>query len=210
MKSCSLFGLFWLASFTMVVSFAFTFQGSSTLGHVLLFHSFLLLNDILSYDYTIFCPFIHQLIDIWVISTFWLILILLLWIFVYRFWSRYVFISLAYIPSSGFAGSYGNSVFNHLKKLQTGFFFFSFTVFRLPWWLRRLPTMPQTQVQSLGWKISWRRKWKPTPVFLPVKSHGWRSLVAYSPWGCKESDTTEWLHSLTEAVLQRDWLILQF
>ena len=38
---------------------------------------------------------------------------------VYRFLSRYVFISLGYTPSSGFAGSYGNSVFNHLKKLQT-------------------------------------------------------------------------------------------
>ena len=34
-------------------------------------------------------------------------------------------------------------------------------------------------------------KWKPTPVFLPGESHGWRSLISYSPWGCKESDTTE-------------------
>ena len=36
-----------------------------------------------------------------------------------------------------------------------------------------------------------RMKWQPTPVFLPGKSHGCRSLVAYSPWGCKELDTTE-------------------
>ena len=43
-------------------------------------------------------------------------------------------------------------------------------------------------------KIPWRRKWQPTPVFLPGESHGRRSLVDYSPWGCKESDTTEWLH----------------
>ena len=43
-------------------------------------------------------------------------------------------------------------------------------------------------------KMSWRRKWQPTPVFLPGKSHGWRSLVGYSPWGCKESDTTERRH----------------
>ena len=41
-------------------------------------------------------------------------------------------------------------------------------------------------------KIPWRRKWQPTPVFLPGESHEWRSLVGYSPWGCKESDTTEW------------------
>ena len=40
----------------------------------------------------------------------------------------------------------------------------------------------------------WRRKWQPTPVLLLGESHGWRSLVAYSPRGCKESDTTERLH----------------
>ena len=43
-------------------------------------------------------------------------------------------------------------------------------------------------------KIPWRRKWQPTLVFLPGKPHGQRSLVGYSPWGCKESDTTERLH----------------
>ena len=45
-------------------------------------------------------------------------------------------------------------------------------------------------------KIPWRRKWQPTPVFLPGKSHGPRSLVGYCPWGHKESDTTERLHFL--------------
>ena len=40
-------------------------------------------------------------------------------------------------------------------------------------------------------KIPWRREWQPTPVVLPGKSHGQRSLVGYSPWGCKESDLTE-------------------
>ena len=39
-----------------------------------------------------------------------------------------------------------------------------------------------------------RRQWHPTPVLLPGKSHGWRSLVGCSPWGCEESDTTERLH----------------
>ena len=38
-----------------------------------------------------------------------------------------------------------------------------------------------------------RRKWQPTPVFLPGESHGQRSLVGYSTWGCKESDMNEWL-----------------
>ena len=40
----------------------------------------------------------------------------------------------------------------------------------------------------------WRRRWHPTPVRLPGKSHGQRSLVGCSPWGRKESDTTERLH----------------
>ena len=52
-----------------------------------------------------------------------------------------------------------------------------------------------------------RRQWYPTPVLLPGKSHGWRSLVGYSPWGCKESDTTERLH-FTHFILyhwRRKW-----
>ena len=40
----------------------------------------------------------------------------------------------------------------------------------------------------------WRRKWQSTPVLLPGKSHGQRSLIGYSPWGRKESDTTEQLY----------------
>ena len=39
-----------------------------------------------------------------------------------------------------------------------------------------------------------RRQWHPTPVLLPGKSHGWRSLVGCSPWGREESDTTERLN----------------
>ena len=39
-----------------------------------------------------------------------------------------------------------------------------------------------------------RRQWDPTPVLLPGKSHGRRSLVGCSPWGCQELDTTERLH----------------
>ena len=53
----------------------------------------------------------------------------------------------------------------------------------------------------LKWLMSWRRKWQPTPVFLPGESHGWRSLVGYSPWGRKESDTTEWLHVLSSKIV---------
>ena len=42
--------------------------------------------------------------------------------------------------------------------------------------------------------ILWRRQWQPTPVLLPGKSHGQRSLVGCSPWGREESDMTEQLH----------------
>ena len=42
-------------------------------------------------------------------------------------------------------------------------------------------------------KIPWRRKWQPTPVFLPGKSHGWRSLAGYNLWGHEELDTSEQL-----------------
>ena len=48
-------------------------------------------------------------------------------------------------------------------------------------------------VYELG-KIPWRRKWQATPVFLPGKFHGWRSLLSYHPWDCKESHTAEQLH----------------
>ena len=50
---------------------------------------------------------------------------------------------------------------------------------------------------SLFTFMHWRRKWQPTPVFLPGKLHGQRSLVGYSPWGHKESDTTKWLSTMT-------------
>ena len=63
--------------------------------------------------------------------------------------------------------------------------------------VKRLPAMGETQVWSLGWEIPWRRKWQPTPELLPEKFHGQRSLVGYGPWGHKESDTTERLHTHT-------------
>ena len=55
------------------------------------------------------------------------------------------------------------------------------------------PEMWETWVWSLGWEDPWRRKWQPMLLFLPGKSHEWSRLEGYSPWGCKEWDTTEWL-----------------
>ena len=49
---------------------------------------------------------------------------------------------------------------------------------------------PPTMQEFNPWveKIPWSRKWQPAPVFLPGKFHRQRSLVGYSPWGCREMD----------------------
>ena len=47
---------------------------------------------------------------------------------------------------------------------------------------------------DISFPICWKRKWQPTPVFLPGETHGWRRLMGYSPRGRKESDTTERLN----------------
>ena len=60
--------------------------------------------------------------------------------------------------------------------------------------IKNPPAMQETMRHGFNpWvrKIPWRRTWQPTPVFLPGESHGQRSLVGYSPWGCKESDMAE-------------------
>jgi len=59
--------------------------------------------------------------------------------------------------------------------------------------VKKRPGMQETQVQSLGWEDPWRRKWQPTPVFVPGEFHRQRGLMGYSPRGCKESDMTEQL-----------------
>ena len=54
------------------------------------------------------------------------------------------------------------------------------------------PTMQETWVLSLGWEDPLEKGMATTPVSLPRECHWHRSLEGYSPWGCKESDTTEW------------------
>ena len=53
------------------------------------------------------------------------------------------------------------------------------------------PARQKTSVQSLGQEDTWRREQLSTLVFLPGEFHGQRNLAGYSPWGHKESDTTE-------------------
>ena len=68
--------------------------------------------------------------------------------------------------------------------------------------VKNLPAVQETRFDPRARKIPWRRKWQPIPIFLPGKSHGQRSLVGYSPWSWKESNTAEWitLHHLRASV----------
>ena len=61
-------------------------------------------------------------------------------------------------------------------------------------------------------KMPWSRKWQITPVFLPGKFHGQRSLVGCSPWGCQESDMTEQLsvHTCTHTNTHTDFYHIKF
>ena len=65
--------------------------------------------------------------------------------------------------------------------------------------VKNLPAMQETRVRSLGLKDSpGEGNGNPLQYSWPGKSHGWRNLVGYSPWGHKESDTTEQLHFLSD------------
>ena len=77
----------------------------------------------------------------------------------------------------------------------------------LPWWFSGKES--SCQCRRCGFhpwvgKVPWRRAWHPTPVFLPGESHEQRSLACYSPWGCKELDTTEWTNTMK---MNESWMI---
>ena len=86
----------------------------------------------------------------------------------------------------------------------------SILAWRTPWteeqWVTKSRTLlsnKHSHFLSHIFKYVWRRKWQPTPEFLPGESHGQRSLVGYSPWGRKESDMTEQLSTyicITESL----------
>ena len=66
----------------------------------------------------------------------------------------------------------------------------------LPWWLRLwriCVKCGRPRFDSWVGKSPWRRKWQPTPVFLPGEFHGQRSLAGSNPQGLKKLDRTEWL-----------------
>jgi len=61
--------------------------------------------------------------------------------------------------------------------------------------------MQENWVRSLSQEDPLEKEMEPTPVFLPGEPHGQRSLVVYSPRGCKELDTTEGLHFMVVIIL---------
>ena len=98
-------------------------------------------------------------------------------------------------PCQGFEGPEWISNKEHLRLYRLS----HFHLFGVPPW--RLHSGKESACQCrrykrLGFdlwieKIPWRRKWQATPLFLLGKFHGQRSLVGYSPWGCKDSDPTK-------------------
>ena len=123
---------------------------------------------------------------------------------------------------SGISGLYGTSMFVfflrnlHNVLREKAMVPHSSTVARkIPWMEEpgRLQSMGSLRVRhdwvtslSLSNFMHWRRKWQPTPVFLPGEYHGQKSLVGCSPWGRTESDTTEaiWQHNVLH------WYLYQF
>ena len=116
------------------------------------------------------------------------------------------FISLGHIPRNGMVGSYGSSIFNLLRNLQTvsivavplyisTMFYVSLSTLGSQWirWWRICLQCRRPGFDPWVRKIPWRREWLSTPVFFPGESHGQGSLVGYSSWGRKEMDLTEWL-----------------
>ena len=84
--------------------------------------------------------------------------------------------------------------FSNVLLCIVGLFAFTFviSIALLAQTVKSLSTVWEPRVDPWIRKISWRRKRQPTPVFLPGKPHGQKSLAGCSPWGCK--DWTEWLH----------------
>ena len=78
-----------------------------------------------------------------------------------------------------------DGIITQSRKIHAGFAFLTVGKYLFPGDLGSIPG---------SGRFPWRRKWQPTPVFLPGESHGRRNLMGYSPRGRKELDRTEWLH----------------
>ena len=96
--------------------------------------------------------------------------------------------------------SHRNSIILRTNTALYGYLHFSTLAWKIPWTEEpgRLQSMGSQRVGydwatslSLFTFLHWRRKWQPTPVFLPGESQEWGSLVGCRLWGCTELDTTE-------------------
>ena len=121
-------------------------------------------------------------------------------------WLKWPTLSLHFhVPRSGILGWYSSFIFWFLRNLHTVLLekamapHSSTLAWNIPWMEEpgRLQSMGSLRVRhdwatslSLFTFMHWRRKWHPTPVFLPGESQGW-SLVGCRLWGHTESDTTE-------------------
>ena len=121
-------------------------------------------------------------------------------------WSNFIWLFFCAVLASWFS-QFGSRdliiiIFFQEQTWEYKKFGFSMLNWRLPWWLKfkDFPGGSDSKESACnagdlglipGWgRFPWRRKWQPTPVFLPGESNGRKSLVGYSPWGCKESDAT--------------------
>ena len=102
-----------------------------------------------------------------------------------------------YYVSTSVSGAWDNSV-NPTSRSPCSWGKRYWFIDLVPWWLSGKE--PACQCRRCGFdpwvgKNPWRRQWQLTPIFLPGESHRQRSLVGYSLWGRKESDTTEQLNN---------------
>ena len=101
-----------------------------------------------------------------------------------QFWKKEIYSKVHLLALITFLMKFANAIYYNLSDYYD---------MGLSWWLSGRESACQYWRHRFDpWvgKIPWRRKWQPTPVFLPGKSHRQRRLAGYSPWCHKESNTT--------------------
>ena len=152
--------------------------------------SFFLSAELYSIEWIYHLLFTHLSVDIFIVSTFSQLWIVLLWTFLSKFFYKHIFNSFGYISRIGMAGQYDNFMFNFWGTSKP--FFKVAPLLYIPAIRKKCSNISTSSptiiiVHLLDYSHpnihKWRRQWHPTPVLLPGKSHGRRSLVGYSPWG---------------------------
>ena len=135
---------------------------------------------------SLICSFISD-------SKIWLFQVIWLWLWLPLLWSLHPtlfqegFCLLPFLQVSPYKSS-SNEVYPHLAVMVCWYLLTSATSIGLPWWLSgKEPARQCRRHRFNSWvrKIPWTGKWQPTPVFLPGKIHGQRSLTGYYLWSHK-------------------------